>query len=239
MEPELKLKVPDTVYVCRPRPYGIDSAMWESQARAAAKQTTAIMDSDVLELIEDEEYPPTLTLEPAVWDSLDERSRHLWGLKAILVKSLEDPDIDTTNKGKHKSGRMVPLVLEGQPQYMNLIGRMARNIRFADDEVRVTIQFYADAVCQLRMTEVSAAPKREDELQRIIKAQRDRVHPYLHLSDRLRLANWSDSQWRLDDAHLAMDQYYMARTTSLEQTLYQLNPRRQELDGIKQHAQWL
>ena len=39
-----------------------------------------IMDSDVPELIEDEEYLPTLTVEQAVWDSLDERSRHLWGL---------------------------------------------------------------------------------------------------------------------------------------------------------------
>ena len=32
---------------------------------------------------------------------------------------------------------------------------------------------------------------------------------------------------------------YMARVTSLEQTLYQLNPTRQELDWIKQRAQWL
>ena len=69
---------------------------------------------------------------------------------------------------------------------MNLTGRMARNFRFADDEV--TIQFYADAVRQLRMTEVSAAPKSEDVLQRIIKAQSDRVHPYPHLLDSLRLA---------------------------------------------------
>ena len=132
---------------------------------------------------------------------------------------------------------MVPFVLEVQPQHMNLASRIACNIRFADDEL--TIQFYADAVRQLRMTEVSAAPKSKDELQRIIKAQRDRVHPYPHLSDSLRLADWSDSQWRLDDAHLAMDKYYMARMTSLEQTLYQLNPTRQELDWIKQHAQWL
>ena len=120
---------------------------------------------------------------------------------------------------------------------MNLTSRMACNIRIADNEL--TIQFYADAVRQLRMTEVSAAPKSKDELQRIIKAQRDRVHPYPHLSDSLRLADWSDSQWRLDDAHLAMDKYYMARMTSLEQTLYQLNPTRQELDWIKQHAQRL
>ena len=53
---------------------------WESHARAAAKQPTAIMDSDVPDLIDDEEYLPTLTVEQAVWDSLDERSRHLWGL---------------------------------------------------------------------------------------------------------------------------------------------------------------
>ena len=78
-------------------------------------------------------------------------------------------------------------------------------------------------------------PKSEDEL----KVQRDRVHPYPYLSDSLRLTDWSDSQWRLDDAHFAMDKYYMARMTSMEQTLYQLNPTRQELDWIKQHAQWL
>ena len=97
------------------------------------------------------------------------------------------------------------------------------------------------------MTDVSATQKSEDELQRIIKAQRDPVHPgsrcpvhpYPYLSDSLRLADWSNSQWRLDDAHFAMDKYYMARMTSVEQTLYQLNPTRQELDWIKQHAQWL
>ena len=69
---------------------GIDSATWESHARAAAKPPTAIMDSDVQELIEDEEYPSTLTVEPAMWNSLDERSRHLRGPEAIIVKSLED-----------------------------------------------------------------------------------------------------------------------------------------------------
>ena len=99
------------------------------------------------------------------------------------MKSLEDPDIQVDTKGKHKSGC---LVLEMQTQHMNLTGRMAHNFRFADDEV--TIQFYADAVRQLRMTEVSAAPKSEDVLQRIIKAQSDRVHPYPHLLDSLRLA---------------------------------------------------
>ena len=52
---------------------------------------------------------------------------------------------------------MVPLVLEVQQQHMNLTGRMACNIRFADDEA--TIQFYADAVRQLRSTDVSATPK--------------------------------------------------------------------------------
>ena len=151
------------------------------------------------------------------------------------MKSLEDPDMESN--GKHKSGLMVPLVLEVQPQHMNLTGRMARNNRFADDEV--TIQFYADAVRQLRSTEVSATPKSEDGLQRIIKAQRDRIHPYPYLSDTLRLDDWSDSQWSLDDAYFAMDKYYMARMTSLEQTLYQLNPTRQELDWTKQHAQRL
>ena len=142
------------------------------------------------------------------WDSLDDRSRHLWGLdsslEAIIVKFLEDPDIDSN--GKHKSGRMVPLVLEVQPQHMNLTCRMTLNIRFADDEV--TIQFYADVVRQLWSTEVSATSKSEDELQRIIKAQRRvRVHPYQYLSDSLRSANWSDSQWLLDNAHFAMDKW--------------------------------
>ena len=142
MEQELNLKLPGTNYVCRLGPYGINLATWESHARAAAKQPTAVIDSDVPELIEDGDYLPTLTVEPAVQDSLDDRSRHLWGLEEIIVKSLEDPDIDS--KGKHKSGQMVPLVLEVQQQHMNLTGRMARNIRFADDEV--AIQFYADAV---------------------------------------------------------------------------------------------
>ena len=53
------------------------------------------------------------------------------------------------------------------------------------------------------------------------------------------MADWSDSQLHLDDAHFAMDKYYMARMTSVEHTLYQLNPMSQELDWIKQHAQWL
>ena len=125
-------------------------------------------------------------------------------MEAIIVKFLEDPDIDSN--GKHKSGRMVPLVLEVQPQHMNLTCRMTLNIRFADDEV--TIQFYADVVRQLWSTEVSATSKSEDELQRIIKAQRRvRVHPYQYLSDSLRSANWSDSQWLLDNAHFAMDKW--------------------------------
>ena len=52
-----------------------------------------------------------------------------------------------------------------------------------------TIQFYADAVRQLRTAESSAAPKSEKELQQIIKAQSHRLHPYLYLSDDLRLAD--------------------------------------------------
>ena len=61
---------------------------------------------------------------------------------------------------------------------MNLAGGMARNIRYADDEV--TIQFYADAALlrQLRTAERSPTPRSEEELQRILKAQRDRLHPY-------------------------------------------------------------
>ena len=39
------------------------------------------------------------------------------------------------------------------------------------------IQFYADAVRQLSTAESSAAPKGEEKLQRIIKAQHCRVHP--------------------------------------------------------------
>ena len=81
--------------------------------RAAAKQLTAAMDSDVQDLIEDENYHATPTVESAVWDSLDDRScSYLWGLKAIIMRSLEDPDIDS--KGMHKDGQMVPLVLEVQ-----------------------------------------------------------------------------------------------------------------------------
>ena len=129
------------------------------------------MDSDVPELIEDEDYLPTLTVEQAAWDSLDVWSRHLWGLEVIIVKSLEDPDIDSN--GKHKSGRMVPLVLEVQQQHMNLTGRMARNIRFADGEV--TIQFYADAVRQLRSTEVSATPTSAEQRRRCSVSSRRSV----------------------------------------------------------------
>ena len=86
--------------------------------------------------------------------------------------------------------------------------------------------------------ESSAAPKSEEELQRIIKAQRYRVHPYLYLSDDLKLADWSDTQWCLDDAHHAMELYYMPKLASVGRTLYQLDPTCQELDWIKQHAQW-
>ena len=39
------------------------------------------------------------------------------------------------------------------------------------------IQFYADAVRQLSTAESSAAPKSEEKLQRIIKAQHCLVHP--------------------------------------------------------------
>ena len=115
VEPELKLKLPGTDYVCRLGPYGINSATWELHAQAAAKPLTAAMDSDVLDLIEDEDYLPTLTVDPAVWDSRDNRSSYLWGLEAIIVRSLEDPDL--VLKGKHKDGRMVPLVLEVQLQH--------------------------------------------------------------------------------------------------------------------------
>ena len=52
VEPELNLKLPGTDYVCRPGPYNMNSATWESHARAAAKPPTAVMDSDVPELIE-------------------------------------------------------------------------------------------------------------------------------------------------------------------------------------------
>ena len=115
------------------------------------------MDSDIRDLSEDEDYLLTLTVEPAVWDSFNDLSRYLWGLEKFIVKSLEDPNIDS--KGKQKNGWMVHLVLEVQleQQHMYLTCRMARNIRFADD--KVTIQVYADAVRQLFSTEVSATPK--------------------------------------------------------------------------------
>ena len=78
-----------------------------------SKAADCAMDSDVQDLIEDENYHATPTVESAVWDSLDDRScSYLWGLKAIIMRSLEDPDIDS--KGMHKDGQMVPLVLEVQ-----------------------------------------------------------------------------------------------------------------------------
>lgn len=82
------------------------------------------------------------------------------------------PDDDLDAEGKDKDGRKAPLVLTVQPQHMNLTGRMARQFWFTDEEA--TIQFYADAVRQLRPAESSAAPKSEEELQRIIKAERHR-----------------------------------------------------------------
>ena len=51
------------------------------------------------------------------------------------------------------------------------------------------------------------------------------------------MADWSDTQWRLDDAHHAMELYYMPKLARVGQTLYQLEPTYQELDWIKQHAQ--
>ena len=62
-----------------------------------------------------------------------------------------------------------------QPNYVNLAGQMARHIWFANDEV--SIQFYTDAVRQLRNAERSAwdsaMPKSEEELQHIITKQHD------------------------------------------------------------------
>ena len=187
VEPELKLELQCTDYMCVDRDHMVStrrrgSCMHELQPSLILRQWTAMSRTSSRMKIT---FQP---VEPAVWDSLDDRSSYLWGLEAIIVRSLEDPDIDS--KGKQKNGRMVPLVLEVQQQHMNLAGWMASNSRFADD--KVTIQFYADAVRQLRSTEVSATPKSEEELQCIIKAQRDRVHPYPYLSDSLRLAEWSD-----------------------------------------------
>ena len=168
--------------------------------------------------------------------SLSEHHRQLWKLEALIEKAPDDDD-DLDAEGKDKDGRKAPLVLTVQPQHMNLTGRMARQFWFTDEEA--TIQFYADAVRQLRTAESSAAPKSEEELQRIIKAQCYRVHPYLYLSDDLKLADWSDTQWRLDDAHHGTELYYMPKLDSVGQTVYQLDPTCQELDWIKQHAQWL
>ena len=39
------------------------------------------------------------------------------------------------------------------------------------------------------------------------------------MSNSLKLADWSDPQWCLDDAHYAMDKYNMARMTSIESQL--------------------
>ena len=58
----------------------------------------------------------------------------------------------------------------------------------------MTILFYGNPVHQLRTAESSAAPKSEEKLQQTIKAQRYLVHPYLYLTDDLKLADWSDTQ---------------------------------------------
>ena len=50
------------------------------------------------------------------------------------------------------------------------------------------------------------------------------------------LTYWSEPQWRLDGTYTAMEKLHMANMTSVEKTLYQLNPSRLELDLIKQHA---
>ena len=88
--------------------------------------------------------------------------------------SLAGLDIDA--KSMHKDGRMVTFVINVEPGHMNLTGKMARNMRNADDEV--TILFDADAVRQHRTTERFATPRSEEDSPRIIEAQRFRVHPY-------------------------------------------------------------
>ena len=128
---------------------------------------------------------------------------------------------------------MVPLVIDVQQGGMKLTGRIARNIWYGDDEV--TIQFYADAVRQLRSRvrtiEQSAMPRSEEELQCIIKAQCDRVHPYPYISAELKFADWSDSQWHVNVSHQLMNKYYMPKMSNLDQTLLQLNPSRRSRIG--------
>ena len=70
---------------------------------------TATIDSDDPELVEDEYYMPIIIVEPTVWKSMGDQSRHLRGWEARIAMSLAVPGIDA--KGMHKDGRMVPLVM--------------------------------------------------------------------------------------------------------------------------------
>ena len=85
------------------------------------------------------------------------------------------------------NGQAAALVVDIVPNNLNLNGRKARNKRYADDEV--TIQFYSGSVRQLRTVERGATAGTEEELQRIIKVQRDRVNPYPYISDEFKLAD--------------------------------------------------
>ena len=74
-------------------------------------------------------------------------------MESCIEKSLPDPGIDAKSMMKELEGQAVALVVSIEPRNLNLTGRKARNIRYADDEV--TIQFYATAVSQLWTVESS------------------------------------------------------------------------------------
>ena len=142
---------------------------------------------------------PTIIVNPKLKESTDDQSRHLWGLVA-------HPDIDA--KGMHLDGRIVPLVIDVQLGHMNLTGRMARNIRYADDSV------LCRCCASTPYCRAVSHPRSEGELQRIIKAQRDRIHHYPYLSTELKLVDWSDAQWHVDVSHHPMNKYNMTRLSS-------------------------
>ena len=128
------------------------------------------------------------------------------------------------------------MVLQVVPEHLNITCRMAQAIPYTDDYQ--TILFSADVVRQLRNHEWSGSPKSKEELQRIIKTQCNRVHPYLYMADDLKLADWTDPQWLPDRSHHLLEPFYRSKLAEAEQKLSMLEPTRQELDWIRQHAQW-
>ena len=131
----------------RQAPYTIASTSQEPSAATSVPALAAGVECDAPSLIEDEDYYPTQIVKSKAWDSLSEHYRQLQKLEAPLIEKVPDDD-DLDAEGKDKDGSKAPLILTVQQQHMNLTGRMACQFGFADEEA--TIQFYADAVHQLR-----------------------------------------------------------------------------------------